>query len=220
MPALAWTYATLLQALQDWPVHASAKYLVNLPTLIGLGERRLWGDLNVEEYDKDDATQLAVIGNPIAPKPADVVQVRSVGITVAGKYVGLEKRSLEYCRNFGAHSTGAAPQYYTEYTFASVYLAPSPDIAYPLVYHYLGALPESLTAASPNATTWLSRAAADGLFTACLAEAEQYIKADDRYDDYMKKYTTELLPRIRAELRKSIRAGDYSPMQSAAAIAQ
>jgi len=40
MPNLTWTYASLLDALQKWPVNSSAAYQAQLPTIIGLGERR------------------------------------------------------------------------------------------------------------------------------------------------------------------------------------
>jgi hypothetical protein len=47
-------------------------------------------------------------------------------------------------------------------------------------------------------------------------EAEHYLKADDRYEDMKKKYYEELLPVARAELRQSIRRGDYNPFQRSA----
>jgi hypothetical protein len=89
-----------------------------------------------------------------------------------------------------------------------------------MVYRYIGTPAESLSASAPNATTWLSRSGSDALFCACLMEAEHFIKADDRYKDYLDKYNNELLPRLRAEIRKSIRAGDSSPMKPAPVLAQ
>lgn len=220
MPILAWTYATLIAALQDWPVHASPKYLANLPNLVGLGERRLWGDLNIEEYDTDDQTTVqAAIGNTTVAKPADCIQIRSAGFLVSGAFQGLELRSRDYCRNINSGSANGPPQFYAELTQSTLLLAPPPAVAYQMSYRYLGNPAETLSASTPNTTTWLSRAAADALLAACLAEAEQYIKADDRYQDYMTKYNNELLPRIRAELRQSIRAGDYQPMRAAATLA-
>src|SRR5206468_10191394 len=101
MPVLGWTYATLAQALQDWPVHASALYVTNLPNLIGLGERRLWGDLNLEEYDKDDTASVqTVVGSRQVSKPSDVIQLRNVAFLLANAYTVLEPRSLDYCKFF------------------------------------------------------------------------------------------------------------------------
>lgn len=219
MPILGWTYATLLQALQDWPVHASVLYLNNVPNLIGLGERRLWGDLNIEEYDKDDLTSVqTVVGNRAVSKPADVIVVRNAAIIVAGAYTPLEKRSLDYCKAFAPVLTvQAPPQFYSELNQGQIYVVPTPDAIYQMNYHYLGSPPETLTPTAPNSSTWLSRAGPDALLSACLAEAEHFIKADDRYQDMINKYTQELLPRLRAELRRSIRAGDPGPLRAAPA---
>lgn len=221
--SLVWTYATLAQALQDWPIENNATYVAYIPTLIGLGERRLWGDLNVESYDKvDDVNFSMTAGVPQAPKPTDVMQVRSVGfIDDNGLYQPLEKRTLDYCRLFAQDPTAAdPPEFYAELAFDQIYVAPSPDEDYVLSYHYIATAPtETLSSTAPTASTWLSRSAPDALLAACLAEAEHYIQADDRYTDYINKYNNELLPRLRAELRGTIRA-DYSPAKSSATVAQ
>lgn len=221
MPTLGWTYTTLSQALQDWPVHTSALYLANIGNLIGLGERRLWGDLNLEEYDKDDTTSVQMaIGNRIVAKPTDVIQVRNAAYTLAGSYTPLEPRSLDYCKFFSPVAANAPPQFYAELNYQQIYVVPTPDAAYQMLYHYLGTPAETLSAQAPNATTWLSRAGPDALLSACLAEAEHFVKADDRYKDHIDKYANELLPRLRAELRRSIRAGDPGPIRAAPTIVE
>lgn len=220
MPNLAWTYTTLMQALQDWEVHGSTKFLTNVPNIVGLGERRLVGDLNIEAYDKVDVSVLTVTGTRQTAKPGDVIQVRNVGLMVSGRYTELELRSLDYCKQYAADpSVLAVPEFYAELSFNEIYLSPTPDAVYPVDYHYIGAQPETLSPLTPNATTWLSRSAPDALLAACLAESEQFIKADDRYQDMLTKYNNELLPRLRAELRNSIRSGDYSPVKGAATTA-
>jgi hypothetical protein len=220
MPNLAWTYTTLLQALQDWEVHSSVKFLANVPNIIGLGERRLWGDLNIEEYDKTDKTLLMTINSRSVAKPSDVIQVRTVGFYIGTAFNFLEQRSSDYCQLFAPDATvTGVPQYYHEISFDHIEVVPTPAVAYPMYYRYIGNPPESLSPTTPTVSTWLSRAGPDALFAACLMEAEHFIKADDRYQDYMNKYGQELLPRLRAELRKSIRAGDYNPVKAAATTA-
>lgn len=223
MPTIAWTYTTLTQALQDWEVHTSNKFLVNLPNIIGLGERRLWGDLNVEEYDKTDNTSIQmVIGTRTVNKPADVIQVRTAAyIHPVNGFTYLQKRSSEYCQMYAPLPTAQAPPlFYHELAYNQLEVVPTPDAAYQIYYRYIGTPAESLSASSPAATTWLSRAGPDALFAACLMEAEHFIKADDRYKDYSDKYQQELLPRLRNEVRNSIRSGDYAPFKPAAMAAQ
>lgn len=222
MPNLAWTYATLIQALQDWPVHKSPLYVKDLPIIVGLGERRLWGDLNIEEYDTTDktTTQMAIGVRTIA-KLANTMQVRTVGYYSASSFVYLEKRSSEYCQMYAPLVTvQAPPRFYHELAFNQIEVVPTPDQAYQVYWRVIGEPPESLSPTAPNATTWLSTTGPDALFAACLAEAEHFIKADDRYTDMMTKYQQELLPRLRSEIRLSIRAGDYGPVKGAATIAQ
>lgn len=222
MPAIAWTYTTLKAALQAWPVHSSNLYLANLDSIIGLGERRLWGDLNIEEYDKTDKTSIQmVIGTRTFLKPPDTIQVRTLGFYSTSGFNFLEKRSSDWCQMFSPDPTvHSVPQYYHELASDTLEVVPTPDQNYQVFFRYIGALPESLTSSSPSSTTWLSRAGPDALLAACLAEAEHFIKADDRYTDYINKYNNELLPRLRNEIRLSIRAGDYSPFKPAATAAQ
>lgn len=226
MPNLAWTYTTLFQALQDWEVHSSNKFLSNIPNIIGLGERRLWGDLNIEEYDTtlNDGSIKTTAGSRLIAKPADLIQVRTLALIVAGKFVYLEMRSQEYCQMFAPdHTVQEAPGFQTfffEDTYQQLQMVPTPDAQYNVYFRYLGAMPESLSSAMPTVSTWLSRAGPDALLAACLMEAEHFIKNDDRYQDYQSKYNNELLPRLRAELRRSIRAGDASPIKAAPTLAQ
>lgn len=221
---MQWTYQTLNQALQDWPLSASTNYLSNLQNIISLGELRLWGDLNIEGYDKVDEVNIqTTIGNRTTLKPTDVKQVRNVGyFTNPGdKYVPIEKRTQDYCKMWAPDATVQdKPMFYAELTVASILIVPTPDKAYQVAYHYIAGAPtETLLVTAPNSTTWLSRIAPDALLAACLAESEHFIQADDRYTDYINKYNNELLPRLRAELRGQIRA-DYSPIKSAAMPAQ
>lgn len=224
---MQWTYTTLSQALQDWPIEDGATYLAHMQDIISMGELRLWGDLNIEGYDKvDDSNYQMTAGTRVTPKPTDVKQLRNVGFftPVGGpnpKYTPLEKRSLDYCRSFApVQTTQAEPQFYAELTTVTILVVPTPDSAYQLSYHYIAGAPtETLLATAPSTTTWLSRIAPDALLAACLAESEHYIQADDRYTDYINKYNNELLPRLRAELRGQIRA-DYSPVKSSATVAQ
>jgi hypothetical protein len=223
MPQVAWTYSTLMQALQDWEVHGSIKFLNNIPNIIGLGERRLWGDLNVEEYDKtlDDGSITTTAGTAAVNKPSDVIQIRTAAYRPpsgsGNAFTYLEQRSSEYCQLFAPDPTvQAPPQYYFELGSGQIGLAPTPDKAYRMYFRYIGTPAESLTSAQPNTSTWLARAGSDALLAACLMEAEHFIKADDRYADMQSKYYQELLPRLRAELRKSVRAGDYEPYKPAA----
>lgn len=228
MPNLAWTWDTLIAALQAWPRNASAAFVAQLPIIVGLGERRVWRELNLEEYDKRSTNLAMVTGVREVAKPTDVIQLRSVAFIVETTdeeenvfedYRFLEQRSFEFCMLYAPRSSvQGEPIYYTELESGRILVVPTPDQDYPMAYRYISPPAESLSSSAPTVGTWLSRSVPDALFVACLMEGEHYLKADDRYADMRSKYYDELLPVARLELRGSMRSGDYSPMKPAAQL--
>lgn len=219
MSDIQWTYATLAQALEDWPQNDNPTYVDNLETIIGLGELRLIRDLNLEMFDRDDETVTFIQGQRTVLKPDGVIAVRNVGYLDATLgYVPLKKRSVEYCKQYAPLvGTEAKPIYYAEYSETEIYVVPTPDDGLETVVFRSQMRPtDMLDSATPNATSFLSVRVGDALFAACLMEAEHYMQADDRYGDYKTKYYEELLPAARFELRELQRTGDYSPFEPAA----
>jgi len=66
--------------------------------------------------------------------------------------------------------------------------------------------------------TWLGDNVGQLLFVACLMEAEQWLKVDDRYADLKTKYYEELLPSARGEVHIAMRAGVYAPLTPIASV--
>lgn len=216
MANLAWTYDTLFAALQAWPADDNDQYVDEIPTIIGLGELRLVRDLNLELFDITDENEATVQGTRLIDKPDETIVVREIGIEVAGAYTALEKRSMGYCKMFAPNpTTEAQPLFWCEYSPTQIMVVPTPDAAYP-VHQYVDARPQDSLSLAEQGPSFLSRAVPDALFAACLMEAEDYLKADDRYGKFKTKYYEELLPVARLELRAAIRNGDYQPLKSAA----
>jgi len=247
MPTLSWTWTTLRQALQDWPVNAGAAYVAALDTIVGMGELRLVRDLNLEIFDHV-TTMVVEAGDRVITKPSNLIATRSLRlgpetfylITEDEDVIGLEdgsggvllesavdaadtrtseleQRSWDFCQEFAPDpvQTGR-PRYRNELNDTQWEIVPTADARYGAVCRYVRRPTDALNSGAPNATSWLSRSVPDALFSACLMEAEHYLKADDRYADFQKKYETEQLPVARAELRNLVRAGDYSPVRPAA----
>lgn len=129
----------------------------------------------------------------------------------------LEQRSWDFCHEFAPDPVlEDRPRYFNELNETEWEIVPTSDATYGVVCRYVRRPTDALSSATPNDTSWLSRSAPDALFAACLAEAEHFLKADDRYADYIKKYHEELLPTVRLELRNMIRSGDYHPVRPAA----
>jgi len=129
----------------------------------------------------------------------------------------LELRSWDFCHEFAPDpALTGRPRYVNELNQDQWEVVPTADARYGAICRYVRRPADALNSGAPNDTSWLSRSVPDALFAACLMEAEHFLKADDRYGDYQNKYTGEILPTARAELRGLIRGGDYSPMKPAA----
>lgn len=218
MPSLQWTYATLKQALQDWPDNDNVTYVANLPSLIGLGEIRLIKDLDLEIFDTIDETISFAIGSRLVLKPATSIVVRAVGyLDVVLGYTPLKQRSLDYLRAYSPLvSVQATPQFYAEYSPTQIYVVDTPNAIIQLSFHSMTRPADLLSSVTPDATSWLSVRVPEALLTACLMEADHYMQADDRYNDMKTKYYEEQLPAARYELRQLRRNGDYSPFSKSA----
>jgi hypothetical protein len=208
------TYDELVAALQSWPEDDASEYVAEIPRLIALGELRLVRDLNLELFDvtRDDIT---VTGNDrLVPKPAGTITTRKMGVIVNGRYFPVLLRTRDWCDMYAPDPNVLdRPLYYCEYDEENWYFVNTPDQNM-TAKAVLVIRPAGLSEANPN--TWLGDHVGDLLFCCCLLEAEQWIKADDRYADLKMKYETELLPNQRAELSNLIRNAGYSPYKPAA----
>lgn len=212
---IGFSYAQLKTALQDWPSETKPEYVTNLDRIIYLGELRLIKDLNLDIFDKIDATPAVTIGNRDVTKPVDLITDRSLWFVASGVYSRLYKRSYDYIRSYAASAAiSGTPKYYADKNDTTWSLAPYPIATGTVEVHYVGRPASIVTAGN----TWLGDKAGDLLFVCCLMESEQFLKADDRYADMKAKYATELLPVARVELRNQIRKGDRTPLQSVSTV--
>jgi hypothetical protein len=208
---IGFTYVQLKQALLDWPEESKPEYTSNIDRIIELGELRLIRDLNLGLFDKTDLTPAVTAANPDVTKPTDLVSDRTLFFVVGGVKTRLLKRSLDFVKNYAPASTfTGTPKYYADKSDTTWTLAPYPIANGTLDVHYV-ARPASIVTAG---TSWFGDKCGDLLFACCLLESEQFIKADDRYQDLASKYYKELLPKASSELRNQIRTGDRTPLQA------
>ena len=210
---MSFTYNTLLQALQDWPVNSDTVYVGNLPLIIAAGEDRLIVDLNLDIFDAVDATIVVTISNRNVPKPTGLLGTRTLYLISSNVRAQLKKRSRDFCMSYAPNpTTTGTPKYYCDLDTTNWMVVPTPVAGGTAEAHFIKR-PTGLAVGNQN--TWLATNAGDLLFKACLLEAEEYLKADDRWANIRTSYESLLGPR-RLELRDSIRSGQYSPMAPAA----
>lgn len=209
------SFNQLVSELQSWPQDSSAQYVAEIPTFIQLGETRLARDLNLDIFDNVQSGISVTAGSRNVTKPTDLIQTRGLQILdLSGVSFPLVIRSFDWCVNYQPDvSVRAFPKFACELNDTQWLIVATPDHNYTITAHYVRR-PAGLTNA--NQHTFMGDKVGDALLVACLMEAEDWLKADDRYQEKKSKYATELLPTARAELRASMRSGDYAPYKPAA----
>ena len=79
---IGYTYAQLLQSLQDWPVNQGTNYIANIPRFVELGELRLVKDLNLEIFDVTNSAFTLLTGNNVITKPSELITLRTLRLAL------------------------------------------------------------------------------------------------------------------------------------------
>jgi hypothetical protein len=156
----------------------------------------------------------AVTANAVLA-PLFIVE-KSLWVIYSGAKKFLTKRSFEYLQNYSSAPPGR-PKYFADQGEDSWIIGPAADANATAIQRTYVRRPPSIIVAQ---NTWIGDNEGDLLFTACLMESEQFLKADDRYADMRTKYYQELLPKAKGEVQAAARSGEYMPMQPIATVAQ
>jgi hypothetical protein len=191
------TYAELSANLQAWLEDDDADFTANIDDIINLGEMRLWRDLDLSIFTSED-TAATTASQATVTKPTtdtELVTWDSIYYDSGGERTFLELRSTDFVRDHQVIGATSAPKYYAETSETDWLLSPIPDGTYTLNARGV-TRPTRLSAG--NTTTWLSLHQDDLLFKACLAEAESFLKSDDRQQIWAQQYA-EALPLAKRE---------------------
>lgn len=223
MPNLtSYTLAALTAALiseTEENATFSDLFVAAIPELIRRGESRVYGDLNMEIFDRVVTGALTINTYLQAVKDATwqgtrTFWLRDVGGT--GKRRFLLLRSYEYCMTYEPDETlRSEPKYYAEFSDTQYFVAPAPDVAYAFEIREISAA----SALSINVTTtgtWLSKNMGDVLFAACMVECETWLQSEAPVIQGWEKRYVDRLNTNKATLRNMMRA-DYSPLKNSPA---
>jgi hypothetical protein len=200
------TYAELEAKLQAWLEDDDAEFQGSIPDIIDLGQMRLWRDLDLSIFSSEQ-TAPTVISNASVTKPVtdtELVAFNSIYYTSGAKNNFLELRSTDFIRDHQVVGSTAPPKYYAEDTETTILLSPIPDQVYTLNFRGTTRL-DPLDSDTPGDTNWLSLHQSDMLFKACLAEAEAFLKSDDRIPMWFEQYTGAL-PLAKKEVYQLLQA--------------
>jgi hypothetical protein len=173
-------YTTLQSALLDWLDRDDMTAVA--PTLVQLGENRIYRELRLRSME---ATLNVTIAAGIAPIPADFLELKEAHVLDNNISYPLHSETNEFIyRKYQTRSSDSMPRYISQEGDNFIF-GPYPDTTYTIRGTYY----KRLTALSAsNTSNYFTGNGADLLFWASLAEAELYLKNDNRTVLWEQKY--------------------------------
>jgi hypothetical protein len=201
---MAFTYAQLKTAIQDYTENTETSFVTNLPTFIRAAEDRIFKLVDLEIFRKN-ATSALTSSDPYLSVPTDYLASFSLSITNGSSKEFLLQKDVNYIQEYNPNpATTGTPKYYAFFDKDNFIIAPTPDSNYVVELHYYYR-PASLTAGAESGTTWLSDNAPNALLYGSLVEAYIYMKGEQDMLQMYEKQFTEAMTRIKdlAEAREN-----------------
>jgi len=170
---MAWTYATLVQAVKDYTEYDETTFNQNIDTFIRNCEERLLYAVSLEVFRKNIVGN-STAGNKYLSAPSDYLAPVSLSVTASGSTVFLLNKDVEYLQEYNPTGATGVPKYYGFFDINTFILAPVPASSYSSELHYYYQ-PESIVTAG---TTWLGDNAEQALLYGTLVEAYTYMKGE------------------------------------------
>lgn len=170
---MAWTYATLVQAIKDFTEYDETTFNDNIDTFIQNCEERLLYAVSLEVFRKN-ATGNCTASNKYLSVPSDFLAPFSLSVTSSGSTVFLLNKDVEYLQEYNPTGATGVPKYYGFFDINTFILAPVPAAAYSTELHYYYR-PQSIVVAG---TSWLGDNAEQALLYGTLVEAYTYMKGE------------------------------------------
>ena len=170
---MAWTYATLTQAIKEFCEYDETSFDANIPTFIKNCEERLLYLVDLD-YFRKNATATTTLGNKYLALPSDFLSPFSLSVTANGSQLFLLNKDVEYLQEYNPTGTQGVPKYYALFDINNFLLEPTPAAAYPVEMHYYYKPPSIVD----TGTSWLGDNAEQALLYGSLFEAYTYMKGD------------------------------------------
>ena len=149
---MAFTYAQLKTAIQDYTENTETSFVTNLPTFIRAAEDRIFKLVDLEVFRKN-ATSAVTQNDPYLSLPTDFLASFSLSITNGSSKEFLLQKDVNYIQEYNPNpATTGTPKYYAMFDVNNLILAPTPDSNYACEFHYYYR-PASLTAGADSGTT-------------------------------------------------------------------
>lgn len=197
------TYTDLVTDMQLWAQNTSAEFISQIPNCINFAELKLAREAKVLGYEKYVAfTPPMAEGVYVYAKPDRWRRTISLSIGTGDdgntiKYLyPRDKTFLEqYWPNATLTDADQPPEYYCEFGYNNIKIAPTPPQDYPAQWGYYE-IPAALSA--QNQTNWNTEFIYDVLLATSLLQAQRFLKNWDMapqwqaiYDQYVQASSVE-----------------------------
>lgn len=211
---MSYSYTNLKADLQSWLESSDADFVGSIDKIIELGEQRIIKDLDFTIFDATVSVNTAA-SNPAISKSTltGYLSARELTITSGGKATTLDVKTAGYIEMMGA--TEGKPTHYAEDSETQFIVAPIPDAIYAVKIRYRK-YPDVLSSTTEN--SWIGTNFGDGLFKACLAEAEKFIEDDNRSQMWEADYLKEV-PGLK-RMAETLGGYSYSELRPTAFVKQ
>ena len=189
---MAFTYATLKTAIQDYMENDETTFANNLDNFIKNTEEDILKNVELNYYRKN-VTGTATSGSAYLGMPSDFLAPFSLAVISSSVYYYLLLKHPSFIRDYTPNaSTTGQPKYYGEFDNDTFILAPTPDDNYTFELHYFYR-PTSLTAGAADGTTYLSTNMPNVMLAGSLLQAAIFMKLDAaEIGTYKQNYAKEL----------------------------
>tara|TARA_R110000868_G_scaffold63574_2_gene191768 strand:+ start:2527 stop:3180 length:654 start_codon:yes stop_codon:yes gene_type:complete len=182
--ATAMTYSSLLNDLRNYlergaTLATDPSVYLQLPSLIGLAERRLARELKIQGTVTVVSSTMTQ-GEPTYPKPDRWRETVSIRVGTGTGYNVTQEvypRAYEYMRQYWPNQTlTGTPRFYADYDYSHWFFAPTPNAPFPyeLIYYELPPL-----LGDDVQTNWFTEYAPNALLYASLMEAAPFLKNEE-----------------------------------------
>ena len=178
---MAFTYATLTTAIEDYLQSTDATLVSNIPVIVKQVEDRI-SKAVILPANRKSSSPTVTASNSSITLPSDFLAPFSFQVILAGVYTTVDIVDTSLMREaYPNPTTTGTPRYYAMSSDSTLIVAPTPTtgLTSSLSYFYK---PESIVTAS---TSWLGTNAENCLLYGCLSEAYTFLKGEP---DLMKLY--------------------------------
>ena len=124
---MAFTFAELKTAIQNYTENSETTFVSSLPTFIRAAEDRIFKLVDLTFFRKNVSASMTA-SNKFLQLPSDYLSSFSISITNSGSKEFLLQRDVNFLQEaYPNSSSTATPRYYASFDLNNLLIAPTPD---------------------------------------------------------------------------------------------